>query len=224
MGNNKKKGKGKGATKEGYLRHTRFRIGEPSKGGNSEGVLVVYYDNNTKVYYYSKDCKHLYKYAKTWSFNRYGLPYLRSIWHNGGDDKYKIDSTKAVYAAVYPSVFEIGQTPIEILYKRPPSVTNFVKSKFQLLIPKRLDLRRNDADRFHSIFSKDGSGNTDIDTYLSFMSMAENYATWENFGTPKAVGRMTVYDTATRKIVAEMSNSCLFFKPYSNIPYPFVTE
>ena len=54
------------------------------------------------------------------------------------------------------------------------------------------------------------------------MSIWNKFKAWEDWETSKSSKRlMIIYDTATKQSVAEMTNSCLFFKPHSTQRFPF---
>ena len=70
----------KGATKEGYLRHTKFIMGAPSQGGHSKGVLAVYMVDGSRMDFYSKDYKHLMPlFDRFCSFEQYGLHFWQKL-------------------------------------------------------------------------------------------------------------------------------------------------
>jgi hypothetical protein len=205
--------------KIGYLAKAKFKIGPASHGGNSEAVMVVYkIDGSKPDYWYSKDCKHFMQYHRFWSLEKYGLPYLRNIFKNGGDSKNKIDITKVQKVLIYPSVYAPKQQPIEVLFDRRTYTATQPKadSTYILLAPKRPDLRTSEADRYFRFLSQDYYTNGSINLELTLNSLMLKFMKWENKNDPKSNGRLMVYDIATRKPVAEMSSlNGVFFEPFT---------
>lgn len=203
--------------KEGYLAKTRFKIGDPSKGGNSEGVLVIFKTDGSKPdRIFSKDCKNLMQPKHLWSFEKYGLPYLKDIFKNGGNDLVKINLSKASQISIYHSVRTPNQKPIEILFDRRDTIkpkTENTDCKFILLAPKRRDLRQYPNDKFFMFRSQDIYDQDDtLNIHQSLQTIADKFLKWENKNDPKATGRMIVYETATRKPFAELSYTGAFHR------------
>lgn len=205
--------------KKSFLAKSKFIIGDPSKGGHSEGLMVAYKTDGSKPdKWYSKDCKHFMQRKEFWSFEKYGLPYLRDIFKNGGDEHTKIDLSKTNKILIYPSVYAKNQQPIEVLFERRQHTVQKTEtqSSYILLIPKRFDLRTNEQDKYFKFKSQDIFTNGKLDLEKTLDTIAQRYLKWENNTDPKGIGHMIVYEIATRKPIAELLHKGIFYVPYKN--------
>ena len=205
-----------------YLSKTKFKMGPPSQNGDSGAVMVAYKTDGSKPdYWYSKDCKNLMQQKHFWSLEKYGLPYLRQIFHNGGDTKTKIDLTKTRQVLIYHSVYGQNQQPLETLFdRRTFTATKSESSRYILLAPKRSDLKTSESDkffRFLSIDQYDQSGKINVEASLNTLFF--KFSKWENKVDPKSTGHLIVYDISSRKMVAEMSRNGVFLEPFSNVEF-----
>lgn len=204
--------------RSGYLRNTNFIIGAPESGGNSSLKLAIYYDNGEKpLIFYSKDCSNLMKKEAVWSKER-GLEYLIKIWNDCGTDSVKFSKNGVRFAAVYPAAFGMNQTVVkEIFKKMTPSVTerqNQAKNSiFQLLVPKRLDLRIRQIDVYKYFQSKDVYFvNDTLNVQGSMESLFDQFKKWEDYKNSKTSGKILVQEKSTKKFIAEMDRSGVFFR------------
>jgi hypothetical protein len=211
-------------SREAYLSHTRFKIG-PAPMGHSEYVGVAYYTDGTSIKFYSKDCKNLMDFPKNWDANRYGLPYLRKLYLNGGTEHHKIDKLRLNFFGIYRANDESKQA-IEVLYRRfdpkpvkptTPSV-EIPKSKFYLRIGKAAHQMNNDQDKFFTIFSDNAyTESGELDIHQTLESLYLKFRKLDPKGE-KTINTPMVFLMETRQRYADMSrNNGTFYEPFSNV-------